>query len=175
MRHALFQVRYSLPSSVSSKSFACHSYENCRGVPQLFPLWNPPLTKSHTVRLAKSIPHDSARRPIHCPTIPNLLSPFFSDHCALCCTFLHLQGSQPLYFQAVPHCASKKRSVRASHFGLAPNSQRDRPQRITKHGSRAKSHEASHPPAPILSGLRIGSYFSPGCRLLARMLRFGVP
>src|SRR6267154_5635067 len=31
---------YTLPSSVSRKSFNCHSYENCRGVYQQFPLWN---------------------------------------------------------------------------------------------------------------------------------------
>src|SRR6266436_6070304 len=31
-----------LPSSVSCKSFACHSYENCRGVYQQFPIWNAP-------------------------------------------------------------------------------------------------------------------------------------
>src|SRR5690348_5218032 len=33
-----------LRSSVSSKSFVCRSYENCRGVPCFFPNWNdPPL------------------------------------------------------------------------------------------------------------------------------------
>src|SRR5690242_6589384 len=31
---------YVLPSYVCSKSFVCHSYENCRGVPQFFPFWN---------------------------------------------------------------------------------------------------------------------------------------
>src|SRR5713226_7255046 len=31
---------YTLPSSVSRKSFICHSYENCRGVYQQFPFWN---------------------------------------------------------------------------------------------------------------------------------------
>jgi hypothetical protein len=31
---------YLLPSSVSRKSFACHSYENCRGAYQQFPFWN---------------------------------------------------------------------------------------------------------------------------------------
>jgi len=39
---------YTLPSSVSSKSFACHSYENCRGVYQQFPFWNPPLATRHS-------------------------------------------------------------------------------------------------------------------------------
>src|SRR6266704_623207 len=31
-----------LPSSVSRKSFACHSYENGQGVYQQFPIWNAP-------------------------------------------------------------------------------------------------------------------------------------
>src|SRR5690242_4577966 len=37
----IFHLPYVLPSSVSRKSFACHSYENCRGVYQQFPIWNP--------------------------------------------------------------------------------------------------------------------------------------
>jgi hypothetical protein len=32
-----------LSFSVSSNSFVCHSYENCRGVHQQFPFWNSPL------------------------------------------------------------------------------------------------------------------------------------
>lgn len=35
-----YKIPYVLPSSVGSKSFVCHSYKNCRGVPQLFPKWN---------------------------------------------------------------------------------------------------------------------------------------
>ena len=34
---------YLLPSSVSCKSFACHSCENCRGVYQQFPFCNSPI------------------------------------------------------------------------------------------------------------------------------------
>src|SRR5258708_2180609 len=30
---------YTLPSSVCSNSFRCHSYENCRGVGVFFPFW----------------------------------------------------------------------------------------------------------------------------------------
>src|SRR5260370_17713695 len=33
---------YSLPSSVSRNSFVWHSYENCRGVCQQFPMWKIP-------------------------------------------------------------------------------------------------------------------------------------
>jgi len=35
-----FHSPYTLPSSVSSKSCVCHSYENCRGVGVFFPFWN---------------------------------------------------------------------------------------------------------------------------------------
>jgi len=46
----LFHSLYTLPSSVASNSFACHSYENCRGVGVFFPFWNwrsRPATDSH--------------------------------------------------------------------------------------------------------------------------------
>jgi hypothetical protein len=39
-RKPIFHLPYTLPSSVSPKSFICHSYENCRGVHQQFPFWN---------------------------------------------------------------------------------------------------------------------------------------
>jgi hypothetical protein len=35
----VFNRLRTLPSSVSYKSFACHSYENCRVSPQQFPFW----------------------------------------------------------------------------------------------------------------------------------------
>jgi hypothetical protein len=37
-----FHSPYTLPSSVSPKSFACHSYENTGGVEVFFPFWNSP-------------------------------------------------------------------------------------------------------------------------------------
>src|SRR5882762_2898668 len=37
---SIFHSPYTLPSSASRKSFACHSYENCRGVYQQFPFWS---------------------------------------------------------------------------------------------------------------------------------------
>jgi hypothetical protein len=39
---AISHLPYTLPSSVSRKSFLCHSYENCRGVYQQFPFRNSP-------------------------------------------------------------------------------------------------------------------------------------
>src|SRR6266481_10196009 len=43
---------YTLPSSVSCKSFACHSYENTRGVGVFFPFWN----SSPVARRARNVP-----------------------------------------------------------------------------------------------------------------------
>jgi hypothetical protein len=40
MRSFLFNLLRTLPFSVWSKSFVCHSYENNRGVYHLFPIWN---------------------------------------------------------------------------------------------------------------------------------------
>src|SRR5216684_7049603 len=42
----IFHSPYTLPSSVSCKSFACHSYENTGGVGVFFPFWNSPLSMS---------------------------------------------------------------------------------------------------------------------------------
>ena len=41
----LFIDLHTLPSYVSSNSFVCHSYEKCRGVYQLFPFWNSPISR----------------------------------------------------------------------------------------------------------------------------------
>src|SRR5216683_1554034 len=41
---------YTLPSSVSRNSFVCHSYENCRGVYQQFPIWFVPLSIGNAER-----------------------------------------------------------------------------------------------------------------------------
>src|SRR6266478_3113957 len=41
---------YTLPSSVSRKSFICHSYENTRGVYPKFPIRNSSLATRHWIR-----------------------------------------------------------------------------------------------------------------------------
>ena len=41
-RHPAASIPFLAP-----KSFICHSYENSRGVPKLFPFWNSPLATSH--------------------------------------------------------------------------------------------------------------------------------
>src|SRR6266403_6164925 len=57
---------YTLPSSVSCNSFACHSYKNCRGVYQQFPFWNSPRflcehsARSASLRYLSSASHPSA-------------------------------------------------------------------------------------------------------------------
>src|SRR5947209_6465076 len=68
-----------LSFSVSRNSFVCHSYENSRGVAQLFPLWNSPL----------------ATHPA-----PTYSSSFFSHSCAL---FGAMGAPQPFWNQFVPH------------------------------------------------------------------------
>ena len=42
-----FHSPYTLPSSVARKSFACYSYENCRGVGVFFPFRNSPFATTH--------------------------------------------------------------------------------------------------------------------------------
>ena len=46
---------YTLPSSVSRKSFACHSYENCRGVYQQFPFWDSPHSFTDRIPFLQSV------------------------------------------------------------------------------------------------------------------------
>jgi hypothetical protein len=45
-----------LPFSVSRNSFICHSYENTRGVYQLFPFWNSPLDATDSTRSKRPPP-----------------------------------------------------------------------------------------------------------------------
>ncbi len=79
---------HTLPSSVSCKSFACHSYENCRGAYQQFPIWNAPrpsrergpaeiLLSSTFVSVNPVFSVDS----VLIPASPH--SPRFTDHCPL--------------------------------------------------------------------------------------------
>ncbi len=86
----LFSFTYlrTLPSSVSRKSRVCHSYENCRGVYQQFPIWNVPRPCRGTrpcrnpsilhFRLCElCLSADS----VLIPGSPH--SPLFTDHCPL--------------------------------------------------------------------------------------------
>jgi hypothetical protein len=47
---------YTLPSSVSSNSFACHSYENTGGVGVFFPFWNSFHAAKRCSRTYQSLP-----------------------------------------------------------------------------------------------------------------------
>jgi hypothetical protein len=80
----VFHLPYTLPSSVSCKSFACHSYENTRGVGVFFPFWN----SSHAARGAWSGP--AFKRPTSQTVF--CLSPFFSHSCVLFCTLQKLNS-----------------------------------------------------------------------------------
>ena len=65
-QQSCFHSPYTLPSSVSRKSFACHSYENIGAVGVFFPFWN---------RTKSGEGHSQ-----------NYSTSFFSDSCALFCT-----------------------------------------------------------------------------------------
>ncbi len=73
-------VPYTLPSSVCSKSFVCHSYENWRGVVGFFPFWNsklPVLGSGDPDRVGTlSYAGDSTRQEgrLSSPTLPFQLS-----------------------------------------------------------------------------------------------------
>ena|SRR2546425_11979047 len=109
---------YTLPSSVSCKSFACHSYENYRGVHQQFPFWLAPSSVEAFTLPApassgtpaegnspRAYPERGRRRPTsHSPLYS---TSFFSHSCALFCAFLHFPKTQLLSFQAIPHSLQK--------------------------------------------------------------------
>jgi hypothetical protein len=50
VRRSVSHLPYTLPSSVSCKSFVCRSYENTGGVGVFFPFWNSPLPNVRTLR-----------------------------------------------------------------------------------------------------------------------------
>jgi hypothetical protein len=67
---------YTLPSSVCCNSFICRSYENARGVHQLFPFWNRASDKGRVPRehrergiLFISDPHAD-----YTPSLPTIIS-----------------------------------------------------------------------------------------------------
>ena len=83
-------------------------------------------------------------------------------------TLLHLPKSQLLYFQALAH--SLRKTTRGGGTPAVTEAQNDLHHR---------QHEPVPQPAALLSSTGHGSqdtvHASPGCRLLRRMLRFGVP
>jgi len=154
-----------LSFSVSSKSFACHSYENCRGVYQLFPIWNPALqeTALHFCRPNYPSLFDLSRCP--CAIIPNSLSPFFSYTCALFCTH---QKINSFIFKRLRTLCEKPPGV-----GV-PRSFTET-QMIPIATNMSPSPEAAAPLPSTGRGLQNTCHTCSGCRLPRRMLRFGVP
>jgi hypothetical protein len=105
-----FGFPYLLPSSVSRKSFACHSYENCRGVYQQFPFW---LALSRAEGFTQS---DLREGNIHRSPLAARLPrscrghwPLSFNSClfTLLRTLLRLQKTQPVSFQATPNSLQK--------------------------------------------------------------------
>src|SRR6266436_1326104 len=115
----VFKSLRTLPSSVSRKSFPCHSYENCRGVYQQFPIWNAPRPCRGTrpcrnpsilhFRLCELCvlgrlcvnPGFSSTRHGSRITVHFLLSPFFSYPCGLFCAHAKLNSFVFKRFQAL--------------------------------------------------------------------------
>ena len=52
----VFRSLRTLPFYVWCKSFVCHSYKNCRGVPLSFPFWNSPLVYPDPVESTRHSP-----------------------------------------------------------------------------------------------------------------------
>src|SRR6266446_299374 len=121
-----------LPSSVSSKSFACHSYENCRvctnnsqsGTPRA-PAGEPGpaeiLLPSTSVSVNSMFSVDS----VLIPASPH--SPRFTDHCPISPipfffislrTLLHLRKTQVFCFQAIPSSLHKTPGVGYTYLWL---------------------------------------------------------
>src|SRR2546429_2141632 len=88
----IFHSPYTLPSSVSYKSFTCHSYKNCRGVYQQIPI----LVHAESGKL-------STRRS-HSPSFASLFKFFLFK---LLRTLLHPPKTQLFYFQPIPHSLPK--------------------------------------------------------------------
>ena len=98
------------------KSFACHSYENCRGVGVFFPFWNstPPLPVVPNVQtFGRSDVPTLFVHPFHSKALVNaqLATSLFSISSALICTILHAPKNQPFRFQWFPHSLPKPPGV----------------------------------------------------------------
>src|SRR5713101_4424682 len=83
------KIPYTLPSSVSSNSFICHSYENCRGVYPFFPFWH--CQSQVTNHESPFLPPLSFQSLTNCPR--------FATH------------SEPLSFQPITNCSICKSFV----------------------------------------------------------------
>jgi hypothetical protein len=99
-----FHSPYTLPSSVSHKSFACHSYENTGGVGVFFPFWNSSLS---VFRLAWQAVRSSLNLPaFKSANAPTSLGPIPFLSISLR-TLLHLRKTQLFSFQELPHSLPK--------------------------------------------------------------------
>ena len=95
----VYEFPYTLPSSVSSKSFICHSYENNRGGGVLFPVWNRASEKDASPEGASRLRDLSSQR-LHIPFVLILLR-----------TLLRILKSQPFSFQQLMNSFAKTPGV----------------------------------------------------------------
>jgi hypothetical protein len=134
-KQSSFHSPYTLPSSVSRKSFACHSYENCRGVYQQFPFWNYELCARQPVFLPlcalciRRLPRQGRVTSalafsfnFQLWTLNRNLPPTYllSSH-TLAHSFAQ-QKTQPFSFQSFPHSLSK--NTRGGGRGVMVSSRR---------------------------------------------------
>ena len=143
----LFKGLRTLPFSVSRNSFACHSYENCWGVPQFFPFWN-----SRPLRSQAQLPF---------PT-PYLLSSHTLAHFfVIFCTY---QKNNSFVFMQFRTLCKKAPGV-----GIPP-SFTGAQNEVHRHQDKPVMPLSSTGP-----GSQDTCHRSPGCRPHRRVLRFGVP
>jgi hypothetical protein len=118
-KQSSFHSPYTLPSSVSRKSFACHSCENCRGVYQQFPFRNSRLSTRHCIQVLSS--HTLA----HSFATTKKSTPFLSIVSAL---FVkkHPGWGVPCGSYAIYICYSGKPKMIASVPRLSQNATRKR-------------------------------------------------
>jgi len=105
-----FGFPYLLPSSVSRKSFPCHSYENCRGVYQQFPFWLA-LSRAEGFTQSDLREGNTHRSPLAARLLRSCRGhwPLSFNSClfTLLRTLLRLQKTQPLSFQSLLHSFQK--------------------------------------------------------------------
>jgi hypothetical protein len=92
-KQSSFHSLYTLPSSVSRKSFACHSYKNCRGVYQQFPFWNYELCARQPDQFARSC---RSFLPLCALCVRRLTRQGRGDLCVSLFSLLSTLDSQPL-------------------------------------------------------------------------------
>ena len=127
---------YLLPSSVSRKSFASHSCENCRGAYQQFPFWNFRIPRRFDVQTFRrfnvaTLPHPPKSLPFNPFADPhplNLYAPIFYKNsggrgCPPYSSRATVHGSRSTE-RATSSCISIRSGIHVSQLTVARNSGR---------------------------------------------------